>query len=116
MSKITLIINREYTTRIRKKSFLIMSILGPFIFAAYVLIPMYFATLEDKEEKTVVVIDDSSFLQNTEQRVLHFRCTRNRIPEIPGRWRGSLLKLSGQGFDVSGYYAVIVYPFQYPGL
>ena len=59
MSKITLIIKREYLTRIRKKSFIIMSVLGPFIFAAYIIIPMYFATLEDKDEKTVVVIDDS---------------------------------------------------------
>ena len=59
MSKTSLIIRREYLTRIRKKSFIIMSILGPFIFAAYVLIPMYFATMEDKEEKTVVVIDES---------------------------------------------------------
>ncbi len=36
MSKITLIIKREYLTRIRKKSFIIMSILGPLIFAAYI--------------------------------------------------------------------------------
>jgi ABC-type Na+ efflux pump permease subunit len=29
MSKISLIIQREYLTRIRKKSFIIMSVLGP---------------------------------------------------------------------------------------
>ena len=33
MSKIGLIIKREYTTRIRKKSFIIMTILGPLLFA-----------------------------------------------------------------------------------
>ena len=59
MNKISLIIRREYLTRVRKKSFILMSVLGPLIFAAYILIPMYFATLEDKEEKTVVVIDES---------------------------------------------------------
>ena len=59
MNKIGLIIRREYLTRIRKKSFIIMSILGPLIFAAYILIPMYFATLEDKEEKLMMVIEDS---------------------------------------------------------
>jgi len=59
MNKISLIIRREYLTRIRKKSFIIMSVLGPLIFAAYILIPMYFATLEDREEKLMVVIADS---------------------------------------------------------
>ena len=59
MNKIALIISREYLTRIRKKSFIIMSVLGLVIFAAYILIPMYFATLEDKEEKLMVVIDES---------------------------------------------------------
>ncbi|MBN1131681.1 MAG: ABC transporter permease [Bacteroidales bacterium] len=59
MNKVPLIIQREYLTRVRKKSFIIMSILGPFIFAAYVLIPMALATMEDKEIRTVAVIDDS---------------------------------------------------------
>ena len=34
MNKIGLIIGREYLTRVRKKSFIIMTILGPVLFAA----------------------------------------------------------------------------------
>ncbi len=109
MNKTSLIIQREYLTRIRKKSFLVMSILGPFIFAAYVLIPMYFATLEDKEEKTVVVIDDSKLFTQygpqgatfvvPETEYLKFRI----IEGVP-------LESYKAGFDESGYYAVLFIP------
>ncbi len=109
MSKTTLIVQREYLTRIRKKSFIIMSILGPFIFAAYVLIPMYFATLEDKEEKTVVVIDESklfteygpdgveSVIPDTEY------ITFQIIEDVP-------LETFRAGFEETGYYAVLFIP------
>ncbi len=53
-----------------------MSILGPFIFAAYVLIPMYFATLEDKEEKTVVVMDESDAFHRIRTEGSHLCYTR----------------------------------------
>ncbi|MEN8227367.1 MAG: ABC transporter permease, partial [Bacteroidota bacterium] len=109
MSKTSLIIQREYLTRIRKKSFIIMSILGPFIFAAYVLIPMYFATLEDKEEKTVVVIDDSKLFSEygpdgssfviAETEYLKFKV----IDGVP-------IETFKQGFDATGYYAVLFIP------
>lgn len=59
MNKILLIIKREYLTRVRKRSFIIMSFLGPFIFAAFLLIPVWLAKLEDKEVKTIAVVDNS---------------------------------------------------------
>ena len=59
MNKIFLIIKREYLTRVRKKSFIIMSVLGPFIFAAFLLVPAWLATLEDKEVKTIAVVDST---------------------------------------------------------
>ncbi len=62
MSKTFLIVKREYITRVRKKSFLIMSILGPLLFAAFMVVPGYLATLEDTDVKTVAVIDNSLIL------------------------------------------------------
>jgi len=59
MSKIGLIIQREYSTRVKKKSFIIMTILGPILFAAIMIAPALLAQLEDDEFKTVAVIDDS---------------------------------------------------------
>ena len=60
MNKIFLIIQREYLTRVRKKSFIIMSVLGPVIFATFLFVPTWLATMEDKEIKTIAVIDNSS--------------------------------------------------------
>ncbi|MFH0757136.1 MAG: ABC transporter permease [Bacteroidota bacterium] len=109
MNKTSLIIRREYLTRIRKKSFILMSVLGPFIFAAYVLIPMYFATLEDKEEKTVVVIDESKLF--TGYTPDGATCV------IPGSdylkfkvIEGVPLETFKEGFDESGYYAILYIP------
>ncbi len=39
MSKIGLIIGREYKTRVRKKSFIVMTLLGPILFAALMVAP-----------------------------------------------------------------------------
>ncbi len=106
---IPLIINREYMTRIRKKSFIVMSILGPFIFAAYVLVPMYFATMEDKDEKKVVVLDESKLF--TEYGPDGASCV------IPDREflkfeiiEGVPLETFKEGFDQSGYYAILFIP------
>lgn len=58
-NKIAIIIKREFFTRVRKKSFILMSILGPFLFAAILVVPMWFATMEDKEVKVIAVADSS---------------------------------------------------------
>jgi ABC-2 type transport system permease protein len=109
MSKIPLIIQREYLTRIRKKSFIIMSVLGPLIFAAYILIPMYFATLEDKEEKIMVVIDDSKLFTEYGAAGPEF--------VIPGTEyltfqvvEGVSIETFREGFDESGYYGILFIP------
>lgn len=57
MSKVKHIIFREYTTRVRKKAFIIMTILGPLLFAALMIAPMWLAQLEDMDEKTIAVIE-----------------------------------------------------------
>ncbi len=61
MSKTTLIIQREFLTRVKKKSFLIMTILGPLLFALLILAPALLANLED-EAKTVLVVDEPALL------------------------------------------------------
>jgi ABC-2 type transport system permease protein len=65
MNKIGLIIRREYWTRVRKKSFIIMTILGPLIFAGIVFVPIWLASSESSDEKVIAVIDESGLLQNS---------------------------------------------------
>lgn len=109
MNKITLIIKREYLTRIRKKSFIIMSVLGPFIFAAYIIIPMYFATLEDKEEKTVVVIDDSKLFTEYGPEGPSFVISGTDFLKFQVV-EGVPVETFKLGFEESGYYAVLFIP------
>ena len=109
MNKINLIIRREYLTRIRKKSFIIMSVLGPLIFAAYILIPMYFATLEDKEEKLMVVIDDSGLF--TEQGSSGPRFIIQETETLKFQVvEGVPVETFKETFEESGYYGLLFIP------
>lgn len=109
MNKIGLIIRREYLTRIRKKSFIIMSVLGPVIFAAYILIPMYFATLEDKEEKLMVVIDDSGLFtaQGPDGPVFAIQETETIKFQVV---KGVPIETFKETFEESGYYGLLFIP------
>lgn len=63
MNKIKLIIAREYLTRVKKKSFIIMTIIGPILMAALFVVPVIVAQQTQKVMK-VVVVDDNDFFIN----------------------------------------------------
>ncbi len=58
MNKILLVIQREYMTRVLKKSFWISSLLAPVLITAIYAIPIWLA-LKDKEVKKVAILDQS---------------------------------------------------------
>lgn len=59
MNKISLIIQREYLTRVKKRSFVVMTILGPILLASLFIIPIYLAQMQSGDVKKIAVIDDS---------------------------------------------------------
>ena len=59
MSKIGLIISREYRNRVAKKSFLLMTFLTPVLMAALIVTPIFLASIKDDEERVVAVVDQS---------------------------------------------------------
>ncbi|HEY9123845.1 MAG TPA: ABC transporter permease [Bacteroidales bacterium] len=59
-----LVFQREFSTRVRKRSFIIMTIIGPFLFAAMILSPLLLATYEEEELKNIAVIDSSHLFIN----------------------------------------------------
>lgn len=61
MNKISLIIQREYLSRVKKKTFLIMTIVGPLLFAGLAIVPAWLASRE-KSKTTIAVIDHSGML------------------------------------------------------
>ncbi|MFL5752081.1 MAG: ABC transporter permease [Bacteroidia bacterium] len=58
MGKIGLIIWREYSTRIRNKTFIVMSILGPVLIAGFFTLIVWLPNA-DKTEQKVMVVDES---------------------------------------------------------
>jgi len=63
MNKIGLIIAREFITRIRKRSFIIITLLGPVFFAALLIVPTILA-LSGGDEKTIEVVDESGYFKD----------------------------------------------------
>lgn len=78
MNKIGLIIRREYLTRVRKKSFIIMTILGPVLMAALFIVPVWLA-MNEEDDANILVIDDSSLFTHrmTDTDKIHFH-----FPEV----------------------------------
>jgi ABC-2 type transport system permease protein len=62
MNKISVIIKREYVTRVRKKSFIIMTILAPVLMAAIFIVPTLVMMNQSGELKKIAVIEDNSNL------------------------------------------------------
>jgi len=97
MRKIWLIIKREYLVRVRKKAFIVMTIVGPLLMAALMIVPTYLAN-ESQELRTIAIEEDgfefSNQLEDTE--FLHF----SKIPTE----EATLLK---EGFAESAYYALL---------
>ena len=57
MNKIGLIIKREYLRRVSKKSFLLLTFLTPFLFAALVFVPLWLSTIKGDDVKQVAISD-----------------------------------------------------------
>ncbi|MEG2070664.1 MAG: ABC transporter permease, partial [Bacteroidales bacterium] len=63
MNKTLLIISREYLTRVKKKSFIILTFLLPILMAALIVIPVIIAT-QSKENVKVMVVDENEIFIN----------------------------------------------------
>lgn len=64
MNKIGLIIKREYLTRVRKRSFLIMTFLGPFLMAAIYVIPIMLALNSGQKNMRIAIVDESHWFED----------------------------------------------------
>jgi len=81
MNKILLIIQREYLTRVKKKSFIIMSILGPVLIAAMIILPAVLSQLSEGTMKRVAVLDETGLFEGKfkNQKNIEFYHVRNDL-------------------------------------
>lgn len=64
LRNIKTIISREYMTRVRKKSFLLITFLGPIFFAAVCVLPAIIMNFTQEDLKKVAVVDDSGIVMS----------------------------------------------------
>lgn len=63
MPKILLILKREYWTRVRKTSFIIMTILGPILMGLIMIVPFWVAQ-NTSDSKTILIFDESGLFSD----------------------------------------------------
>ena len=94
MHKIWLIIKREYLVRVRKKSFIIMTILGPILMAALLIVPIYLA--DENQENRIIALNEDANYNLEDSEFIHF----TTIPTS----EAELLKTD---FSESPFYALL---------
>ncbi|HNT41322.1 MAG TPA: ABC transporter permease [Tenuifilaceae bacterium] len=98
MKQMFLILQREFMTRVRKKSFIFTTLLSPLFFAAMVILPTYFATMEDTEVRNIAVIDNTQHFGSAIPQTEYIKITT--ITDTPAeKVKNSL--------EESGYYALL---------
>ncbi|MCK9617583.1 MAG: ABC transporter permease [Lentimicrobiaceae bacterium] len=99
MNKIILIIQREYLTRVKKRSFIVMTILGPLLMASLMIVPIYLATVSDKTH-VIQVVDETGIFFNK------FR----DADKIKFKYVLQDINVAKEALQSSGDYAVLYIP------
>jgi ABC-2 type transport system permease protein len=89
VSKVLTVIKKEYLERVRSKSFLIGTILGPALMSMFILVPILVADKGGDEQRTVGMVDPSGLYYDALAAALEERGADNVIlQEIPTAGRG----------------------------
>ena len=64
MNHLSLVIKREYLTKVKNKSFIIMTILSPIIMIALFALVAYLSQLNNNRERTISVLDESGLVSD----------------------------------------------------
>ncbi len=120
MSTIALIIKREYLTRVRKKSFIIMTVLGPILMASLFIVPVLMARYDENEISRIQVIDESGLfegkLQNSES--MRFEMDTLTLPVAKAMFNpdkhAAILYIPGNVINNSG--AIILFSAKQPNI
>jgi len=64
MTKLLLIIKREYLAKVRNKSFVVMTFLSPILLVAMVILIAFLTKLNDREKTIIAVLNESDYFGN----------------------------------------------------
>lgn len=84
MGKIGLIARREFNERVKKKSFIITTILMPILFVGIMVVMVYMMSSTGDKVREVVVIDQSGIIADrlTDERLLKFRTSNESFDAL----------------------------------
>ncbi|QHT66834.1 ABC transporter permease [Rhodocytophaga rosea] len=99
MDKILLIIQREYLVRVKKKSFIIMTFLGPLLIGGIWGVSIWLS-VKDDENRVIEVIDESGLFSNAYD-------SKGNLTFIPA---GTSLEQAKQDVRDERYYALLYIP------
>jgi len=99
MEKIFLVLQREYITRVRKRSFLIMTILGPLLMGG-IFVTTVMLDKVDTEVKTIAIVDETHIFQDK------FKDNEKIVFKVVNEPVDSVLEKS----NTEGYFGVLHIP------
>ena len=105
MSKIGLIISREYRNRVAKKSFLLMTFLTPVLMAALIVVPIWLASIKDDEDRVVAVVDQTGLYVGLFETLKSDEC---RFEVVREQGRGNDFQVSDFSSQLSTDYIAFV--------
>ena len=87
MDKFWLIVQREYLTRVKKKSFIITTLLTPFAFALFFVVIFFILSYEGDKVLHIAVFDESGILENhpipsSKDGSIHYIKTEGTLAEL----------------------------------
>ena len=95
MRKIWLVIKREYLVRVRKKSFIIMTFLGPILLASILILPIYLAN-NSQDIRNVAVANQKDFNLKDNELLNFVTIPQHEVDNIK------------TNFKDSPYYAILI--------
>ncbi|MEL7021353.1 MAG: ABC transporter permease [Bacteroidota bacterium] len=100
MKKLWLIIQREYLTRVQKRTFILTTILTPLGIAAFILLASLIFGYESDDAKRVAIIDESGVMNNriTDENNLYFKFEDRSLEALKSN------------FDETDYSGILVIP------
>ena len=102
MNKIWLIIKREYSVRVRKKSFIIMTIVTPILLGLLIFAPSYLSSIssefDQEERKNIAIVEQDSFFSDRLINSDHLKFIQ--IPE-------SEKEIIKDNFEESSFHAIV---------
>ena len=115
MNKTCIIIGREFSTRVRKKSFLVVTLVVPILMALFYAFLMWILLKDDTQERKIAVVNHSAIeapfhqINNTTFETINTEVTEASAPEfLAAHDYYAVIRLSA---DVMGQPEVPVYSF-----